>query len=189
MRRLASAAAMGALLLLALGWLAFLRPAALGGPAGYIVIRGDSMEPMYDSGDLVVTRAAGAYEVGDVVAYRLPPGEVGAGEIVIHRVVGLRDGRFVLQGDNNPDIDPWLADPRDVVGRAWVHLPVIGRLLAIAHDPVILGALTASVVFTWLLLGGLPGGRSAAGRRRAGEGAGAGGILIGTRSSTNARTN
>lgn len=162
MRRLANAAAVGALVLLTLGWVLFLRPTAIGGPTSYIVIRGDSMEPIYDSGDLVLTRAAAGYGVGDIVAYRLPEGEVGAGEIVIHRVVAERDGRFVLQGDNNPDIDPWLADPRDVVGEAWIHLPVAGRLLAIAHDPVVLGALAASVVFTWLALG--------SGRRRAGDG-------------------
>ena len=40
------------LLVLVAGWVVFLRPVSLGGSVMYIVIRGDSMEPAYQSGDL-----------------------------------------------------------------------------------------------------------------------------------------
>jgi signal peptidase I len=134
-------------------WVLVLRPAALGGPAGYIIIRGSSMVPTYASGDLVIVRTAGAYHVGDVVAYRVPDGDIGAGLTVIHRIVGTgRDG-FFMRGDNNASIDPWTPKASNILGKAWVSVPGFGRVLAIIHDPVMLAALAASVaaaiVVTW----------------------------------------
>ena len=67
-------------------WAVTLRPTSLGGPATYVVIRGDSMLPVFHAGDLVVLRVAEGLTAGDVVGYRVPDGEVGAGYLVVHRV-------------------------------------------------------------------------------------------------------
>ena len=69
---------------------AWFGPAAVssGGSVMYIVIRGNSMEPGYVSGDLLVVRAEPSYGTSDVVAYRVPGGEVGEGIVVVHRIVG-----------------------------------------------------------------------------------------------------
>ena len=44
-------------------WVVALRPQALGGPALYIVVRGSSMLPTFETGDLVVLQSASSYAV------------------------------------------------------------------------------------------------------------------------------
>jgi signal peptidase len=155
MRRLGHYLSLGVLGLLFVGWALVLRPASLGGPATYVIIRGNSMEPAYVTDDLVVVRAADAYVVGDVIAYRVPEGEIGEGVVVVHRIVG-GDGTngYTMRGDNNPSLDPWTPRSGDVVGRAWVEIPQLGRLVAFIHQPVAAGALAAGTVITLLLLRG-----------------------------------
>ncbi|MEO7296594.1 MAG: signal peptidase I [Candidatus Limnocylindria bacterium] len=152
-RRLAHHLALCALALLAIGWLVVLRPASLGGPATYVVIRGDSMEPTYATGDLVIVQAAATYAVGDVVAYRVPDGDIGEGLVVVHRIAGGSgaDG-YTLRGDNNPALDPWTPRDTDVAGRVWLHVPNLGRLIAFVHQPVIAGALGAAIMVAFIVL-------------------------------------
>ena len=165
MHRLGHYLALSALGLLFVGWALLLRPPSLGGPTTYVVIRGDSMQPTYSTGDLVVARAAPAYAVGDIVAYRVPDGEIGEGVVVVHRIVG-GDGinGYTLRGDHNPSLDPWTPRSGDVVGRAWLELPQAGRIVAFIHQPIAAGALAAGIVISLLLLRA-PGSRSPAHRR------------------------
>ncbi len=133
-------------------WVVAFRPQALGGPALYIVVRGSSMMPTYETGDLVVVQSAPAYAVGDIVAYRVPEAEIGAGHIVIHRIAG-GDGAagFAVKGDNNSAVDPWTPRTSDVAGKAWWVIPGLGRVIAIVHQPVIAGALAAGIMVTIVL--------------------------------------
>jgi signal peptidase I len=138
--------AAAALALLA-GWTLALRPQMLGGPATYLVVRGMSMLPTYDTGDFVILRQEPTYAVGDIVGYRVPAGEIGAGRIVLHRIIDVSTAGFVLQGDNNDAPDPWTPTPADVAGRIWIVLPQVGRAIAWLHEPATLASLlTAGVV-------------------------------------------
>jgi signal peptidase len=126
----------------AVGWFVLLRPVALGGPATYLVVSGDSMEPSLHGGDFVIVRSDAPYGVGDVVAFRVPDGDPGAGSLVIHRIVG-GDGRqgFVMQGDNKNAADPWRPASTEILGRRWIAVPGSGRLLLAAKSPIVLAAL------------------------------------------------
>lgn len=130
-------------------WAFTLRPQALGGPAVFVAVRGSSMLPTYEHGDLVVVESAATYHVGDVVAYRVPAGHIGAGKIVIHRIIG-GDGTngFRLQGDHNTAPDPWQPRQGDMVGVAMWRLPNAGRLIALVQQPVILAGLAGAIVVT-----------------------------------------
>ena len=141
----------GFLALVALVWVLGLRPTSLGGGTTYVAVRGSSMQPTYATGDLVIVRTADAYGVGDVVAYRVPDGELGEGRIVIHRIIGGDSNGFSLQGDNNDSPDPWLPSTADVVGRAWIAVPNLGRVLAYLHQPAVLAALAAAGVVMLLI--------------------------------------
>ena len=152
MRRIAHWLSLAILLALLAIWAVALRPASLGGPATFVVIRGDSMEPTYHTGDLVVLLRADHYAPGDPIGYRVPEGELGAGLVVVHRILdGDGDGGYLLQGDGNPAPDPWNPNDGDVVGRAEWRLPMVGSLVATLRQPAALAALAASLALTFVV--------------------------------------
>ena len=142
------------LVAMALAWLVFLRPVSLGGPAGYVVVSGSSMEPTLHAGDLAVTRKQGSYEAGAVVAFRVREDEPGAGGRVIHRIVGgSAEERFVMQGDNKEGPDLWRPGGDDILGKMWFSVPRAGRLLAVLQSPVLLAGLASGVAVFLVLIG------------------------------------
>lgn len=136
---------------LLLAWALFLRPQALGGSAAFILVRGDSMLPTFNNGDLLLVYPQASYSVGDIVAYRLPASEVGAGHLVVHRISATSPDGFELQGDNNPVADPWTARPADVAGRVFLRIPAVGMVLAFLLQPVLAGGLASAGVVMFIL--------------------------------------
>jgi signal peptidase I len=132
-------------------WLVLFRPVALGGSATWVVIRGSSMLPALQTGDLVVARAADDYAIGDIVAYRVRAGEIGAGHVVVHRLIGGGDAGFEVRGDNNDAPDPWHPTRTDIVGRAWIVIPGLGRLIAWIVQPIVAAALGAALVVAFVV--------------------------------------
>lgn len=134
---------------LAVLWVLELRPGILGGPASYVRVAGSSMEPGLRTGDVIVTRRRASYEIGDVVAYRVPAGDPGEGHVVIHRIVG-GDGRagYLLRGDNRTETDLWRPRDRDVLGEQRVRLPGLAWLASLVLSPPGLGLLAAFAAFT-----------------------------------------
>ena len=126
-------------LALVVGWIAFLRPAGMGGPAGYVIVSGESMEPLLQTGDLAIVTQQDNYSPGDVVAYRIPAGDVGGGMLVIHRVIGgsAEDG-LILQGDNRDTPDMWRPRAGDVVGALRVYIPHAGTALFLLRTPLVI---------------------------------------------------
>jgi len=145
-RRLRRALELAAGLALVVLWAVTLWPTVLGGPATYVVIRGDSMLPGLHAGDLVILHTTGGVAPDDVVGYRVPAGEVGAGHIVVHRVVAGDAGGYTMLGDNNPAPDPWQPRAADVAGTAWLLLPGLGRVIVFVHQPAVAAALAVSVL-------------------------------------------
>jgi signal peptidase I len=137
--------ALGAALLV--GWFLVMRPQMLGGPAAYVTVIGTSMQPSLQPGDLVVTMTAATYAPGDVVAYRVPDGDLAAGPQVIHRIVGgSADEGYILRGDNTNGPDLWRPRAADIVGRQWLVLPHAGSLLMLLRSPATLGAFAAALL-------------------------------------------
>jgi signal peptidase len=151
---LAGAAVALALLVVAVGPL---RPTTLGGPAGYIIVVGGSMEPALRTGDLVITQRHPSYADGDVVAFSTHGG------LIIHRIIGGDAATgYQMKGDNGESPDPWCPKPEDIVGAWWIRIPAAGRLLAIVPALLIGGmaALAVALAFTRRPVR-LPGSRSA----------------------------
>jgi signal peptidase len=142
-------------LALAVGWFLVLRPQALGGPAEYVLVSGESMLPGLKDGDLVVVRRERSYGVGDVVAYRVPQGDASAGAQVIHRIVGGSERRgFVVQGDNRTAPDLWRPRSRDMIGTLWLRVPHATPVLQVLRSPLLLACLAAALAFVFVLPGG-----------------------------------
>jgi signal peptidase len=136
-------------------WFLFLRPQALGGPASYALVNGDSMLPHYRTGDVVIVHRRDRYKVGDVIAYKVPSDDVGSGAQVIHRIIGGngRDG-FVVQGDNREAPDVWHPRQEDVVGSEWLHIPRVGVLVELLHTPLFLAGAAGLIAMLFVLTSG-----------------------------------
>ncbi len=128
-------------------WFVVLGPTAFGGPAGYIEVSGHSMDGTYKTGDLILTRQQDTYATGDIVTFK-----VDGGGQVIHRIIG-GDGEtgYTLQGDNNPDPDPWHPTDADIVGTSWHRFEGKAWLMHLPQRPWFAGL--AAGLLTLLVLG------------------------------------
>lgn len=133
------------LVLLGVGLVAF-APIQLGGQAAYVIISGNSMEPGFHLGDLVIIRAAASYQVGDIVTYRHPT--IG---FVIHRIVARESNHFILKGDNNGWLDSFQPTSAQIVGRLWLHLPSVGKVVRQLRSPRNM-ALLSSLVGVFIMI-------------------------------------
>jgi signal peptidase I len=134
------------------GWFFLLGPQLVGGPAAYLVVSGISMQPTLHAGDLVIARHARRYRVGDVIAYRVPEHELGAGTLIIHRIVrGSARTGFVTKGDNRARADPWRPTPPRIVGKTWVEVPRLGLVLALIRVRSLIAAIAALAGFLYLV--------------------------------------
>ena len=136
-------------------WAQFLRPQSLGGSAAYVLVSGQSMEPRYHTGDLVLVLRRKSYHPGQLIAYRVPKGDPMAGAQVIHRIVGgdAKHG-FIVRGDNRTAPDVWRPKSADVIGAKAVRIPNAIIVLQYLRSPIFLGILAAAFVFVHVLAAG-----------------------------------
>jgi signal peptidase len=143
----------GAVLAAALGWLVFLRPQVLGGPAAYVLVSGNSMQPTLSAGSLVIAFRQEDYQVGEVVVYRVPAGSPAAGRLVIHRIVGgSAESGYVLRGENAPGSDVWRPTAADIIGRSDVVVPGVMPALLFARSPIVVASAAAALAVYLLLV-------------------------------------
>lgn len=135
------------------GWTVYLRPASLGGSTGYVIVSGESMQPVMHTGDLAIVRSKPTYDEGEVVAYRIPASDVGGGMLVIHRVIGgnATDG-LILQGDNRDHPDMWRPTSGDVVGALQANIPDAGTVLFLFRTPLVLATAAGLLGFWFIVL-------------------------------------
>jgi len=138
--------------LAAVVFVVWLRPPVLGGTTSYIIVSGNSMEPGMGTGDLAVVRRSSSYRVGDVMAYRIPKDDVGAGIIVIHRIIGgsASEG-YLLQGDNRDRPDFWRPKGEDIVGKMWFSVPKVGRGMVLLRSPIAIAFFAALSSFAFVM--------------------------------------
>ena len=124
-------------------WIA-LAPAKWGGQVSYVMVKGNSMEPGFHVGDLVIVRQAPAYQVGDIVTYW----DAFMGAHIFHRIIDTEQDHFVLKGDNNAWIDSYQPTRDEIVGKLWIHLPKLSVAVEWLRAPIHMALTTG-------LLGGL----------------------------------
>lgn len=121
-------------------WFFTLRPTFLGGPMGYIIVSGHSMEPTFWTGDLVLTRKQASYKPGDIVAFHADRGNV------IHRIIdGDPVNGFNTQGDNNSFVDGWHPTPLQIIGKKWVEFDGAGKKLQSLRKPRLFATFVAGM--------------------------------------------
>ncbi len=133
----------------------FCLPQSFGGRAGWVLVSGTSMQPRLHTGDLVLVEHQSSYHAGEVIAYRVPKGQVGAGHVVIHRIVG-GNGRtgWRMKGDNRTAPDLWYPTNHDVIGAKQLRIPDAWFVLRVLHLPVLLALFAGFAVFFWIAFAG-----------------------------------
>lgn len=101
-----------------------------------------SMDPIINTGSLIVVRKQAMYEVGDVISYNaLVEGK----EIIIsHRIVGIGGNVYLTKGDANTAIDRETVIPRHIIGRVVLIVPYLGYVISMVKS-------TFGIFFTILL--------------------------------------
>lgn len=112
-------------------WMAF-APVQLGGWVSYVIVDGNSMQPGFTFGDLVLVRRASDYGVGDAVVYR----DANMDDFIFHRIVGMELDRFVLKGDNNSWLDSYRPTREEMIGKLWIFLPKLGKAVEWVRIPL-----------------------------------------------------
>ncbi|RLD10539.1 MAG: signal peptidase I [Chloroflexota bacterium] len=129
-------------------WL-FFAPIQLGGSVTYVMIDGNSMEPSYHEGDLVIARKQNSYKIEDVIVYEHP--NIGP---VFHRIVDQKGEQFVLKGDHNSWLDTYKPTTNDIFGKLWLHISSGGSVIKTLRDPrylalfsILIAGLVVVIVF------------------------------------------
>jgi signal peptidase I len=171
--RLRSGLATLALVIVAgVAWFYF-APTKIGGQSRYVVTSGISMEPRFHTGDLAIVRPASNYRVGEIVAYWSNVLHT----VVLHRIIAKDGNSYEFKGDNNHFIDPVRPTRSELLGKLWLHVPRLGRVLEMLHTPVA-AALLCAVVGLLTLFGVKESGRRRKRRRKRAAGSGRRGIPI-----------
>ncbi len=121
-------------------WFAF-APTQAGGAASYIIVIGNSMEPNFYIGDLIIVHEEPAYQIGDAVTYR----NLELSSFVFHRIVSQKLGRYSLKGDNNSWIDTYQPSQAEIIGRLWLHIPKGGIAIQKMRHPVAMAVIAGAL--------------------------------------------
>ena len=130
----------------------YLWPTVLGGSSQAIVVHGRSMEPTYVTGDLIVVDTDAVPAVGNIIVFKIPSDEPGGGQLVVHRIVGIRpDGTYITKGDNKQNPDDFLTARSDILGSPRFSLPYGGQAIGLIASPIGLAAATGGLctVLLW----------------------------------------
>lgn len=87
------------------------------------IVTSGSMEPYLKTGSVVASVRSKEYKKGDIVAFSSGNG------LIIHRIVGVSDGRFFTKGDSNNTVDIKSILPNQVLGKVFFSLPYAGYFL------------------------------------------------------------
>jgi len=121
-------------------------PASKGGPLTFAIVSGESMEPGYHTGDLLVAvRKFDGYQVGDSIVYMVDDERLHGR--VVHRITAqLPNGNFLTRGDNKPFNDPWEVRPDWILGEVELLVPQVYTALRIMASPIFLGTIFGLIV-------------------------------------------
>lgn len=99
-----------------------------------LTILSNSMQPVFEAGDVILIKSAESPKLNDVITYKHPDGIV-----VTHRVIKVteKDGQpaFLTKGDNNNVDDKVVIPKEDVLGVQAVIIPNAGYIAKFASGP------------------------------------------------------
>lgn len=96
------------------------------------VVRSGSMEPSIKTGGLVIVFPSSDYKVGDVITY-------GAASKTktptTHRIVEINSSGIITKGDANNAPDARIVSKREIIGKVFLSVPLLGYVISAAQQP------------------------------------------------------
>lgn len=96
-----------------------------------LIVRSGSMEPIIAVGSLITAKPQPKYNIGDVVAFK---DTIKSSVFVTHRIVNKKEQNgkiyFQTKGDANEEPDFNFVPAENIVGRANISIPSVGKLVA-----------------------------------------------------------
>lgn len=118
-------------LLLFIPILIYFWPVQLYGDTTYIMLVGNSMYPVIESGTFVVLKQEQQYFLGDIIGFVNEDNKN-----VVHRIVEQTDKGFITKGDNNRRNDPGIIPADEVIGRSIFVIPYVGYTSLFLQTPI-----------------------------------------------------
>lgn len=114
-------------------------------PVIFLAVSGHSMEPTIRDGDAIIILPVGIDEIeeGDIISFEVD------GLIVTHRVIGFENKGVRTKGDNLQEIDSFIIEPSQIIGKHFLTLPHLGVFVRYAGSPwafVILLLIPVSII-------------------------------------------
>lgn len=118
--------ALSALILIVAG-LAFLR---FGPGYDMYFVRSESMAPVINLGDLVITGPVGAPIIGEVKPGAIVTFKTAKNKLITHRVLSVKGDKLVTKGDALEDPDPFSVTMSQVEGIYLFRIPGVGYVIS-----------------------------------------------------------
>ena len=119
------------LILLLLPLAIYFWPAQFHGDTTFIMLVGNSMYPVIESGTFVVLKQEQQYFLGDIIGFINEDNKN-----VVHRIVDQTDQGFITKGDNNKRNDPGIIPVNEVIGRSVFVIPYAGYTSLFLQTPI-----------------------------------------------------
>lgn len=108
-------------------------------------VKGNSMEPTYSEGDMIVTRPAKDLKVGDVIVFYYNQ------QKTVHRIIEVDEYGYRTKGDAEGLFEEaQLTPPSEVIGEAWIHIPAFAGIPLTAKNIFVIAlGITALSIVSW----------------------------------------
>lgn len=93
-----------------------------------------SMNPVINTGTVIVVKKYDQYRVGDIITYY--SSNKNGEEIITHRILRFGGNVYVTKGDANQVADREIVVPRLVIGKVILIIPYLGSMISFAKEPV-----------------------------------------------------
>lgn len=130
-------------------------PTTLGGNTSWIIVAGNSMEPTFNHGDLLLIQKQNHYQQGDIITFKIPADQTGANLQIVHRITGYHNPtqtQYITQGDNRDYKDYWRPTNTDITGKTKHVIPAGGNLIRALTNPFYISLLAGITAATAILL-------------------------------------
>lgn len=99
-----------------------------------LVVLSGSMNPIMKVGDLIIVERCNDFKVGDIISFKDPSGRRNV--LITHRLIDIKNGRFITKGDANEEADDINLTRKDIVGKAVFSIPYLGYVLK-SRNPIL----------------------------------------------------